>query len=97
MSNEFQNTHKNYDASDMHDIAPMAECDMEWMNIVITDVRKRISEIKTELGNKNIAGFYALEKVLEIYKYVADDRLGHHAEEAEKYKAEWKANKGGNK
>lgn len=93
MSNQSRNTTKNYNAGDLADVYSCAESDMQWMNIAITDVRKRIKEIKNELGNKNIIGFYALEQILEMYKYVSEVRLNHHAEEAERYSKEWEADK----
>jgi hypothetical protein len=97
MSNQInsKNAPKTYDAGDLADVYSCAESDMQWMNIAIADVKKRIKEIKNELGNKNIIGFYALEQVLEMYEYVSETRLNYHAEEAERYSKAWKEIKGG--
>lgn len=86
------NTPKMYDAGDMHNIAYIAECDMRWMSVAITDIKKRLKEIKREFGNRSVVGFYDLEHVVDMYQYIAENRLQHYEEEAEAYEAEWEAN-----
>ncbi|EOA3793186.1 TPA: hypothetical protein JI136_09520 [Acinetobacter baumannii] len=90
-----KNTPKTYDASDMHNLASLAESDMNWMSVAITDIKKRIKEIKSELGNNNVLGFYDLEHVVDMYQYIAENRLHHYSDETEAYQAEWEKMKGG--
>lgn len=91
-SNNAQNTSKNYDAGDMVGAYLLAECDMQWMSVAITDIKKRIKELKNDLGI-NATGFYALEHVVDMYQYIAECRLHHYSGEAEAYQAEWDADK----
>ena len=91
-SNNDQNTPETYDAINMYDLASLAECDMQWMNVAITDIKKRIKELKKDLGI-NATGFYALDNILDMYQYLAENRLNHYEEEAEAYKAEYEDNK----
>ena len=95
MSNQINstNTPEKYDAGDMVDAYSLAECDMQWMSVAITDIRKRLKEIKSELGNNNVLGFYDLEHVVDMYQYIAENRLHHYSDEAEAYQAEWEADK----
>ena len=90
--NKPQNTSKTYDAGDMVDAYSLAECDMQWMSVAITDIKKRIKELKNDLGI-NATGFYALEHVVDMYQYIAECRLHHYSGEAEAYQAEWDADK----
>ena len=90
--NKPQNMPKNYDAGDMLDAYSLAECDMQWMSVAITDIKKRIKELKNDLGI-NATGFYALEHVVDMYQYIAENRLSHYSNETEAYEAEWKADK----
>ena len=85
------NTPKNYDATDMLDAYSFAECDMQWMSVAITDIKKRIKELKKDLGI-NATGFYALDNILDMYQYLAENRLNYYSDEVEAYKAEWEAN-----
>lgn len=84
-----KNTPKTYDAGDLWDIQSLAEFDMNWMEIAISDIKNRLKEIKAELGGKDVLGFYALENVIDMYQYIAEKRHSYHAEQAEKYKKEW--------
>lgn len=84
-----KNTPKTYDAGDLWDIQSLAEFDMNWMEVAISDIKNRLKEIKAELGGKDVLGFYALENVIDMYQYIAEKRHSYHAEQAEKYKKEW--------
>lgn len=86
------NTPKIYDAGDLNDAYALAECDMQWMSVAISDIKKRIKELKNDLGI-NATGFYALEHVVDMYQYIAECRLHHYSGEAEAYQAEWDADK----
>ena len=90
--NNAQNTPKTYTTGDMADAYSLAECDMQWMSVAITDIKKRIKELKNDLGI-NATGFYALEHVVDMYQYIAENRLSHYSNETEAYEAEWKADK----
>ncbi|EHU1907198.1 hypothetical protein ABTP92_11835 [Acinetobacter baumannii] len=90
-----KNTPKTYDAGEMADVYSLAESDMQWMSVAIKDIRKRLKEIKTKLGNNNVLGFYDLEHVVDMYQYIAENRLHHYSDETEAYQAEWEKMKGG--
>ena len=97
MSNQInsKNTLKTYDAGEMADAYSLAESDMQWMSVAITDIKKRLKEIKSKLGNNNVLGFYDLEHVVDMYQYIAENRLHHYSDETEAYQAEWEKMKGG--
>ncbi|AYO55270.1 hypothetical protein [Acinetobacter wuhouensis] len=86
------NTPKTYDAMDLNDAYSLAECDMRWMSVAITDIKKRIKELEKNLGIL-ATGFYDLKHVIDLYQYVAENRLQHYEEEAETYQTEYNANK----
>ena len=90
--NKPQNTPETYTTGDMLDAYSLAECDMQWMSVAITDIKKRIKELKNDLGI-NATGFYALEHVVDMYQYIAENRLHHYSGEVEAYQAELDANK----
>jgi len=90
--NKPQNMPETYTTVDMLDAYSLAECDMQWMSVAITDIKKRIKELKNDLGI-NATGFYALEHVVDMYQYIAENRLHHYSGEAEAYQAELDANK----
>ena len=91
--NKPQNTPKTYTTGDMVDAYSLAECDMQWMSVAITDIKKRLKEIKSKLDNTNVIGLYDLEHVVDMYQYIAECRLHHYSGEAEAYQAEWDADK----
>lgn len=91
--NNSQSMPKTYDAGEIADAYSLAESDMQWMSVAIKDIRKRLKEIKSELGNNNVLGFYDLEHVVDMYQYIAENRLHHYSDEAEAYQAEWEADK----
>ena len=90
--NKPQNTPETYTTGDMLDAYSLAECDMQWMSVAITDIKKRIKELKNDLGI-NATGFYALEHVVDMYQYIAENRLSHYSDETEAYQVELEANK----
>ncbi len=90
--NKPQNTPETYTTVDMLDAYSLAECDMQWMSVAITDIKKRIKELKNDLGI-NATGFYALEHVVDMYQYIAECRLHYYSGEVEAYQAELDANK----
>ena len=91
--NKPQNTPETYTTGDMLDAYSLAECDMQWMSVAITDIKKRIKEIKSKLDNTNVIGLYDLEHVVDMYQYIAENRLHHYSGEVEAYQAELDANK----
>ena len=46
---------------------------MNWMEVAISDIKNRLKEIKAELGGKDVLGFYALENVIDMYQYIAEN------------------------
>ena len=99
MSNQIKKpTVKTHDVGDMLDLATLAECDMDWMYTALVDVRLRVAKLKEELTARDVNAqyhFHMLEKVLEMYEYVAEDRTRCHEQRAEAYKKEWEKIKGG--
>ena len=98
MSNQNNSIPKKYDAGDLADAYSIAENDMQWMFTAITDARIRVKKLKSELTALNASAeyyFYGLEQVLEMYEYLAENRLNHHVGEAERYSKEWEQLKGG--
>ena len=47
--NKPQNMPETYTTVDMLDAYSLAECDMQWMSVAITDIKKRIKELKNEV------------------------------------------------
>ena len=94
------NTPKKYDASDMHDLASLAESDMNWMCTAISHIRKEVMKLnKLAESGKEVSQYHFSELVthLDMYEYLADDRRHYHAKEAEVYNAKWEAEKQANK
>ena len=82
---------KQYNSLDMYDMATLAQADLEWLSIALTDVRKRVAEVKkevTEIAPSSQYRFKTLEKILEMYEFIAEEREQHHVNEAHAYKKE---------
>lgn len=86
---------QTYNTSDMVDVYSLAENDMRWMSVAISDIKKRLKELTNELGHKDIVGLYALENTIDMYQYLAENRLNYYWDEMATYEAELKANKQG--
>ena len=91
-----KNTPKTYSARHLHDAHSLATNDMTWMSTALDSVRKEVERLQkaakdgTQIRESH---FNKLNTHLEMYAYLADDRLNSHAEESEKYEKEWEANK----
>ena len=75
----------------MYDLSTLAQSDLGWMSVALTDVRKRVNELKKELVEKNPINkhyFMALEKILEMYEFIAEEREKDYISHAEKYNEE---------
>ena len=83
---------KVYSVKDMHDLASLAECDMQWMNTAIEHVKK---ELKKLLDECVVPGHQLSDLMthLDMYEYIALSRLGHYSDKAMEYGAEIDANK----
>lgn len=93
-----KNTPKTYDASDMHDLASLAESDMNWMSVAISHIRKEVMKLnKLAESGKEVSQYHFSELVthLDMYAYLAEDRHRNHAKGAEAYETEWEKMKGG--
>ncbi|WOE32962.1 MULTISPECIES: hypothetical protein [unclassified Acinetobacter] len=89
---------KNYDAGDLADIYMCSESDMQWMNTAISFVRKEIKKLKElAVNGEEITqhNFTDLIHHIDMYEYLAEERLSHHVEKAEHYSKEWEQLKGG--
>ena len=99
MSNQINstNTPTKYDAGDMHDLASLAEYDMNWMQIAINRIRRDFLDLSKKLQQQGVHSVYFYELVthLDMYEYLAEDRHRNHAKGAEQYKQEWENTKGG--
>ncbi|MEQ1079896.1 hypothetical protein [Acinetobacter seifertii] len=92
------NTPKKYDAVDMHDLASLAESDMQWMSVAIAHVKKEIRSLHNLAKNGEILSQYHFSELithLDMYEYLAGARHDYHHKEAEAYQAEWEKMKGG--
>lgn len=89
---------KTHDVRDMLNLSALAECDMDWMFTALTDVRLRVARIKEELTKRDVNAqyhFHTLEKVLEMYEYIAEDRARYHEQQTEAYQKACESIKGG--
>lgn len=97
MSKQINNsTPKTYDAGDMHDLASLAESDMNWMRTAISHIRREVMKLnKLAESGKEVSQYHFSEIVtqLDMYEYLAEVRHRNHAEGAEEYEAEWEATK----
>ncbi|MEB3766377.1 hypothetical protein [Acinetobacter sp. MD2] len=84
---------QTYNTTDMVDAYSLAECDMRWMSVAISDIKKRLQELNNELGHKSIVGLYALEHTVDMYQYIAENRLNYYMGETEAYEAELNGHK----
>jgi len=98
MSNQINsnNTPKTYDASDLHDVYSLAECDMQWMSTAIGHVKEEITKIHAlAKDGETISQYHFSELIthLDMYEYLVDDRRDYHAKQAKEHAQEWEANK----
>ena len=100
MSNQINstNTPTKYDAGDMHDLASLAEYDMNWMQIAINRIRCDFIKLRKDLQQQGVHSVYfdELQTFLEMYSYLAEERHSRHAKMSEQYEKEWKS-QGGDK
>ena len=98
MSNQINstNTPKKYDAGDMHDIQSLAEHDMNWMHTAIDRVRRDFIDLSKKLQKQGVHSCYFddLRTVLDMYSYLAEERLAYHEKTAKQYEQEWKGQGG---
>ncbi|WP_180124544.1 hypothetical protein [Acinetobacter sp. YH12097] len=90
------NKPKTYGAGDMHDLASLAESDMNWMCTAISHIRREVMKLnKLAESGKEVSQYHFSEMVthLEMYEYLAEERHRNHAKEAKAYEAEWEAAK----
>lgn len=101
MSNQINstNTPTKYDAGDMHDLASLAEYDMNWMQIAINRICCDFIKLRKDLQQQGVHSVYfdELQTFLEMYSYLAEQRHSCHVEMSEQYKQEWENTKGGAK
>ena len=90
------NTPKKYDAVDMHDLASLAESDMNWMQIAINRIRCDFIKLRKDLQQQGVHSVYfdELQTFLEMYSYLAEERHSRHAKMSEQYQQEWKGQGG---
>ena len=91
------NKTKIYDAGDMHDLASLAEYDMNWMQIAINRIRCDFIKLRKDLQQQGVHSVYfdELQTFLEMYSYLAEQRHSCHVEMSEQYEKEWRNTKGG--
>ena len=84
--------------AEMHDLATLAECDMQWMNTAISHIRKELKRLNklAEDGKENTQyHFTDLIHHMDMYEYLAEARLSYHEIEAKRYSDELEKMKGG--
>lgn len=99
MPNQNQSILQERHLSEMYDAATLAQCDMDWMNTALMDVKTKVTQLKKDLALKNPhieSYFHSLEKILEIYSYVAENRLEYYAFEVERLEEQEKLKGGRN-
>lgn len=84
---------KTYTASDLYDAHSLAENDLIWMATALESLCKEIKRVKTHMIE---AGNYydqlgQLEKLADMYSYLADDRCNCHAGLAAEFNLEMNA------
>lgn len=79
-------------ATTIADIYALAECDMEWMSVTIADLKKRIAKVKEDSGLGGSV-FYELERILDMYQYIVENRLSHYSDKVLKHESELEGNK----
>ena len=86
---------KNYDAGDIHDIASLAALDMDWMSTALNLIRKEVARLHKESEKGNLSQYHLAElrTQIDMYSFLAESRHEYHANEADKFKAEWEASK----
>lgn len=82
----------HYSNRDLYDLASLAESDMNWMHTALSEIQLKIKQIQTKHPNIK-HHFNGLEKILEMYVYLAENRQQYHADEAQKHALEFQANK----
>lgn len=98
MPNQINSISKFEAIADMHDLATLAECDMQWMSTAISHIRKEVKRLNKlaedgeEVTQYHFAG---LIHHIDMYEYLADTRLSYHASEAGRYSEELEKMKGG--
>lgn len=96
MTNQTNNSiSKNYDASDMHDVASLAALDMDWMSTALNLIRKEVARLnkESEKGKLSQHHLTELRTQIDMYSFLAESRHEYHANEADKFEAEWEASK----
>ena len=85
-----------YSVQDMHDLASLAECDMQWMSTAIDHIKRELKILGDLAGPTSwISGsqFSELMAHLDMYEYIAAHRLSHYSEKAKVYDAKMEENK----
>ena len=96
MSKQINNsTPKTYDAGDMLDLASLAKCDMDWMSTALNFIRKEVTRLHEESKKGKLSQYHfdELRTQIDMYSYLAESRHHYHADEADKFEAEWEFSK----
>lgn len=77
---------KQYDSSDLMEVNSLAECDLQWAVICITDLKDEIIRLQESCKtNKHFCSIHfdhAIEKA-EMFHYLIDERRNYHDLEKE--------------
>ena len=98
MPNQINSISKFEAIAEMHDLATLAECDMQWMNTAISHIGKEVKRLnKLAEDGKEVTQYHFADLIhhIDMYEYLADTRLSHHASEAGHYLEELEKMKGG--
>ncbi|MDN8375820.1 hypothetical protein ACT4YO_14020 [Acinetobacter baumannii] len=98
MPNQINSISKFEAIAEMHDLATLAECDMQWMNTAISHIRKELKRLnKLAEDGKEITQYHFTDLIhhMDMYEYLAEVRLSYHEIEAKRYSDELEKMKGG--
>lgn len=81
MSNQInsKNTHKTYDANDLHFAYAVAHESMEWLSVLISQARLETKQLQERLAEQGIhtSSFYNLQKLLDLTEFLVEERVSH--------------------
>lgn len=94
-----KSTTEAYTALDMLDLSELAVNDVKWLNMAISHLKKEFYKLKSNTQEQykiHNCHFEEMVDFLDMYEYLADDRLAEQKRLAEKYEKEAAA-QGGNR
>jgi|SRR5690606_3766027 len=91
-----KNTPQTYDAGDMLDAYCTGQNDVKWLSMGIDHLKEEFYKTRAFIQDQykvSDAYFEKMAEFLDMYQYLADDRLQQQDRYVEKFKEEWEADK----